>query len=86
MNKREIKEPIRKKWIWIGLILLLLAIVPWYFPAAATEPYILGFPLWAFISTCFSILLSAYLSWLCVSQWNIVEDEEEAARGRGEQS
>ena len=85
MKKREIKEPIRKKWIWIGLVLLILAIVPWYFPAAATEPYILGFPLWAFISTAFSILLSAYLSWLCVSQWNIVEDEEEAARMKGDQ-
>ncbi|MGE6753666.1 hypothetical protein ACQKFO_09465 [Rossellomorea sp. NPDC071047] len=83
MKQNQIKEPIRKVWIWIGLILLVLAIVPWYFPSSAVEPFILGFPLWAFISTVFSIALCGYLSWLCVSQWNIVEDEEEQIK-RGE--
>jgi polyferredoxin len=80
MKNKQIKEPIQKKWIWVVLVLILLAIVPWYFPKNAVEPFILGFPLWAFISTVFSIVLCAYLSWLCVSQWNIVEDEEEAER------
>lgn len=81
MKQNQIKEPIRKVWIWIGLLLLVLAIVPWYFPSSAVEPIILGFPLWAFISTVFSIALCGYLSWLCVSQWNIVEDEEEQMKG-----
>jgi hypothetical protein len=81
MKQNQIKEPIRKVWIWIGLLLLVLAIVPWYFPASAVEPIILGFPLWAFISTVFSIVLCGYLSWLCVTQWNIVEDEEEQMKG-----
>lgn len=80
MKNGGIKEPIQKKWIWLLLLLIVLAIVPWYFPESAVEPFVLGFPLWAFLSTVFSIVLSAYLSWLCLKQWNIVEDEEEAER------
>ncbi|KIL45106.1 hypothetical protein [Jeotgalibacillus soli] len=83
MKNEEIKEPIRKKWIWIFLVLNLFSIVPWYFPDSAVEPFIFGFPLWAFISTFFSLVLCAYLSWLCITQWNIVEDEEEADNVKG---
>ena len=83
MNPKQ-KEPIRKKWIWIVLVIILLGNVPWYFPASAVEPFILGFPLWAFVSTIFSILLCGFLSWLCLTQWNMVEDEEELAANRGE--
>ncbi|CAG9621217.1 hypothetical protein [Sutcliffiella rhizosphaerae] len=79
MTNKNIKEPIRKIWIWVVFAIILLGIVPWYFPENAVEPIILGFPLWAFISLLFSLLLCAYLSWLCIYQWNIVEDEEEAA-------
>lgn len=78
MSSRKIKEPIRKKWIWIVLALILLAGVPWYLPTGTIEPLILGFPYWAFISIVFSVVLSAYLSWLCLTQWHIVEDEEKA--------
>ncbi|WP_173916725.1 hypothetical protein [Halobacillus sp. Marseille-Q1614] len=77
MQGGEVKEPIKKKWIWIGLALIMLAIVPWYFPKSAEVPIILGFPYWALISLFFSIVLCAYLSWLCVTQWDIVEDLEE---------
>ncbi|WP_408011818.1 hypothetical protein ACJROX_28380 [Pseudalkalibacillus sp. A8] len=74
------KEPIKKKWIWIGLVLILIAIVPWYFPEKAVEPIILGFPFWAFLSAIFSLVLCGYLSWLCTHEWNIVEDIEEAEK------
>ncbi|PPA69029.1 hypothetical protein [Jeotgalibacillus proteolyticus] len=77
MSKDQTKEPIRKKWIWIGLVIIMLGIVPWYFPRGTEVPIILGFPYWALISLFFSLLLCGYLSWLCVSQWNIVEDIEE---------
>ncbi|WP_246945072.1 hypothetical protein [Bacillus pinisoli] len=82
MKNKQVKEPIQTKWIWVVLVLIVLAIVPWYFPQSAVEPFILGFPLWAFISTVFSIVLCGYLSWLCISHWNIVEDEEEAERAK----
>ncbi|KKK39802.1 hypothetical protein WQ57_00440 [Mesobacillus campisalis] len=77
MNK-DVKEPIQKKWIWIGLVIILLGNVPWYFSDSMVEPYIFGFPLWGFIILIFSVILSAYLSWICLTQWNLVEDEEEA--------
>ncbi|WP_368298727.1 hypothetical protein [Cytobacillus firmus] len=86
MEDRTIKEPIRKKWIWVVLAIITLGVVPWYFPDAAAEPYILGFPLWAFISTAFSIIMCGYLSWLCVNEWNIVEDQEEAEKAKGGKS
>lgn len=79
----EVKEPIRNKWIWIGLAFIVLAIVPWYWPKGALQSMILGFPLWAFVSTLFSLILCGYLSWLCLHQWHLVEDKEEAER-RGE--
>ncbi|WP_257347467.1 hypothetical protein [Pseudalkalibacillus decolorationis] len=80
MEKRTIKEPIRKKWIWIVLVLIMLAIVPWYLPVGSAEPIIFGFPYWAWISTFFSLVLCGYLSWLTIHEWNIVEDIEEAER------
>ena len=79
MNK-GIKEPIRKKWIWIGLVIIVLGNVPWYFSDSMVEPYIIGFPFWAFIILVFSVILCAYLSWICLTQWKIVEDEEESEK------
>jgi uncharacterized membrane protein YhdT len=83
MEKRQIKEPIRKKWIWIVLFFIVMGIVPWYFPKSAGEIFILGFPVWAFVSAIFSLVLCGYLSWLCLNEWKIVEDieqEEEAKK------
>ncbi|WP_347551284.1 hypothetical protein ABFG93_05405 [Pseudalkalibacillus hwajinpoensis] len=76
----KIKEPIKKKWIWVLLVLLMLAIVPWYFPGKAVHPIIFGFPFWAFISLIFSLVLSGYLSWLCMHEWNVVEEIEESEK------
>ncbi|TDL31007.1 hypothetical protein E2R51_14475 [Jeotgalibacillus sp. S-D1] len=75
--KNQTKEPIQKKWIWIGMFLIMLAIVPWYYPRGGEVAIILGFPYWALISLFFSLVLCGYLSWLCISQWHIVEDLEE---------
>ncbi len=80
MDKRPVKEPIRKKWIWIVLGLILIGNVPWYFPAGSIEPLILGVPYWAFIVMLFSLVLCGYLSYLCAKQWDIVEEEEEAGK------
>lgn len=84
MRDKPIKEPIRKKWIWIVLVLILLGNVPWYFPIESYEPLIFGIPYWALIIILFSLLLCGYLSWLCVKEWNIVEDEEEAGKKGGD--
>lgn len=78
MSQKQVKEPIRKKWIWIVLGLILLGNVPWYFPQGRIEPYILGVPYWALVIVFFSLVLCGFLSYLCIYQWNIVEDQEEA--------
>lgn len=83
MEKRPIKEPIRKGWIWIGLVLIILAGVPWYLPTGTIHPIILGFPYWALIAVVCSLLLCAYVSWLCLTQWDIVETQEERKSGKG---
>ncbi|WP_407719708.1 hypothetical protein [Oceanobacillus kimchii] len=81
LSEKNVKEPIRKKWIWIVMVIILLGNVPWYFSVGSYKPLILGIPYWAFIIVIFSLLLCAYLSWLCIHQWNIVEDEEESDKG-----
>ena len=80
MDNKSIKEPIRKKWIWIVLVLIVIGNVPWYLPVGTYEPLIFGFPYWAWIIVGFSLLLSGFLSWTTLKQWNIVEDEEEEAK------
>ncbi|PTX58506.1 hypothetical protein C8P63_11693 [Melghirimyces profundicolus] len=81
----KVKEPIRKKWIWVVLALILLGNVPWYWPKGIIEPIIFGFPSWAFVSVVFALLLCGFLSWLCLNQWNLVEEvEEEERKGEGE--
>ncbi|MDA0566336.1 hypothetical protein LG943_18740 [Streptomonospora sp. S1-112] len=77
-SDKPVREPIRKPWIWIVLALLLLAGVPLYWPPGTVEPIVLGLPLWALVTVASSVLLSAYLSWLCLTQWSVVEDAEEA--------
>lgn len=76
MKGRTTKEPIRKKWIWIVMVLILVGNVPWYLPVGTVTPIIFGFPYWAFISLIFSLILCGYLSWLCLHEWHIVEDIE----------
>ncbi|SDO72015.1 hypothetical protein [Halobacillus aidingensis] len=77
MEKNEVKEPIQQKWIWVGVVLMMLAIVPWYFSKGGEITIVLGFPAWALVSLFFSLILCGYLSWVCVKHWNIVEDLEE---------
>ncbi|WP_119068377.1 hypothetical protein [Rubrobacter indicoceani] len=77
---RPVKEPIRKPWIWVVMAIILLAAIPWYLPGGTVSPIILGMPYWAFISLVFSLSLCAYLSWLCLYEWDVVEEEEERAR------
>ncbi|HIW98906.1 MAG TPA: hypothetical protein H9871_02055 [Candidatus Nesterenkonia stercoripullorum] len=74
------KEPIRKKWIWWVLGVLVLFNAPWFLPEGSIEPFILGVPYWVLLVVILSVALAAFLHWACMTQWNIVEDAEEAAR------
>lgn len=74
------KEPIRKKWIWWVLGALVLFNAPWFLPEGSIEPFILGVPYWVLLVVGLSVALAAFLHWACMTQWNLVEDAEEAAR------
>lgn len=73
------KEPMHKKWIWVVLAALVLFNAPWYLPQGSIEPFLLGIPYWVVVVLVLSAALSAFLSWVCMTQWNLVEDEEERA-------
>lgn len=76
----DIKEPIRKKWIWLVLVALVLFNAPWFLPEGSIEPFLLGIPYWVVLVLALSVLLSAFIHWICMTQWNILEDQEEADR------
>lgn len=80
------KEPVRRPWIWVVLALIVVAGVPWYLPQGTLEPLVFGVPYWLLISVFFSLVLCGYLSWLCLTQWKVVEDEEERERAAGSES
>lgn len=77
MNSRQTKEPIRKPWIWVAMVLIMLAAIPWYLPKGTMGFVFLGVPYWMFISVAFTLLMCGYVSWLCFTQWEVVEAEEE---------
>ncbi|GAA3068071.1 MULTISPECIES: hypothetical protein [Actinomycetes] len=72
------KEPIRRPWIWVVLAALVLFNAPWYLPEGSIAPYWFGIPYWVVVVLVLSAGLSAFLTWVCLTQWHIVEDEEEA--------
>lgn len=78
-ERRAIKEPIRKPWIWVALAVIVLAGIPWYLPQGTVQPVFLGVPYWMFIAVISSLVLCGFLSWLCLNEWDVVEAEEERA-------
>lgn len=80
VKNRPVKEPVRKPWIWVLMTFVILAAIPWYLPVGTVEPIILGIPYWAVITVVFSLVLCGYLSWLCLFEWDVVEEEEERER------
>nr|WP_300306495.1 hypothetical protein [Halomonas sp.] len=73
------REPVRKPWIWIVIGLIIAISVPWYWPPGTLQPIVLGLPLWALIAVVGSIVLCAFLSWACITQWSDSDDDIEPA-------
>lgn len=76
-STRPVREPVRKPWIWMVLAVIMLAAIPWYLPQATIGFTLLGVPYWMLISVAVTLLMCAYVSWLCFAQWDVVEDAEE---------
>ena len=76
---KAVKEPIKYPWIWVVLVIIILAGVPWYLPKGTIYPIILGFPYWAFISIVATIVLSAFLVYVMYNYWDmeaLIEEEK----------
>ena len=78
MSTRPTKEPIHKPWIWVVMAFIMLAAIPWYLPKGSIGFTLLGVPLWMLISVVFTLIMCGYVSWLCFTQWDVVEAEEES--------
>lgn len=74
-------EPIRSPWLWAGVIILLIAGVPWYVPGGAIEPIVMGLPLWTWTAMGATVAMCGYLHWAIVRHWKLVEDVEERTGG-----
>lgn len=73
--KPRMSEPIRKKRVWIGFVVLFALINPWYFPAGISSSLIMGVPLWALIILLASLALSIFITWVVLTQWHTDSDE-----------
>jgi hypothetical protein len=66
-----VREPVRIKWIWPVLVVIILLGVPWYLPQGTIEPVIMGFPYWAFISFLMTAILSLFLGYVINRCWDM---------------
>lgn len=83
---RPLYEPIRRPWIWVAFVVLILVMAPWYLPEGATAPLVFGLPFWFVISVAATFVFAAVTSWTCVRRWNLVEPDEERQPEAGAES
>jgi hypothetical protein len=68
---------------WLIYALLFVFSVPWYFPAGGVEPFVLGFPLWCFVSLSCYVGVALLTIWRIDSIWDDqVEDRQNSEGGR----
>ena len=53
--------------ILLGII--LSAGVPWYWADNTVRPFILGLPIWAFVSLAMSLVLAVTAAWIIMRHW-----------------
>ncbi|MFF5986665.1 hypothetical protein [Prauserella flavalba] len=80
-SSTALREPIRSPWLWVSLVLVVLAGVPFYLPTGTVEPLIGGVPYWLVVSLGATLAFSAITCWACLRAWSLAEPEEEAAAG-----
>ncbi|MDW7668381.1 MAG: hypothetical protein SCJ93_06115 [Bacillota bacterium] len=78
--KKEVKEPIKVKWIWPVIAIISLLTIPWLFPQGSYYPIIAGFPLWMVVSILATIALAIFLNFVVDKFWDmeqLVEEDSE---------
>ena len=73
--KPRMSEPVRKRRVWIGFIVLFVLINPWYFASDAGSTRLMGIPLWALMILGASLALSIFITWTINTQWRTDSDE-----------
>lgn len=73
--KHRMSEPVRKRRVWIGFIVLFVLINPWYFASDAGSTQVMGIPVWALTVLGASLLLSIFITWTIRTQWQTDSDE-----------
>lgn len=64
------KEPMT--WgIWFGFILLIIFLVPWWYPADLFSTMIFGIPFWAFAEIVLIVCLTAYTYYVIMKKWDV---------------
>ncbi|MFC0337706.1 hypothetical protein [Kushneria avicenniae] len=78
-------EPVRKRRVWLGFIVLFVLINPWYFASDAGATRLMGIPLWALMVLGVSLALSIFITWTINTQWQTDSDERYGGgKGRGD--
>lgn len=73
--KPRMSEPVRKRRVWMGFIVLFVLINPWYFASDAGSTRLMGIPLWALTILGASLALSVFITWTINTQWRTDSDE-----------
>lgn len=63
-------------WIWLVYTLLIIAGVPWYWPAEF-EGTLFGIPTWTLCSLAASLAASCFTAWLLLTRWPVESKKEE---------
>ena len=83
-NRREkIKEPIRKPWLWITMMAVVVFGSPLFWTSGTIEPLVFGIPLWLLWAVGFTLAFAVVVNLACMRMWNIEEPEEERAFAEG---
>lgn len=83
---KQVREPIRIKWIWPVLVAIIVLGVPWYLPQGSYKPIIMGFPYWTFISALLTVALSLFLGYVMTYCWDMestLEDDSKQQKTGG---
>lgn len=64
------KDPMKIN-VWLGFLILIVLLVPWYFSQSFGKIIIFGLPLWALLIILFLICLVAYINYVISTKWDI---------------
>ena len=65
------------RWVPWVLVALPVASIPWYVPAGVVRPFVLGMPIWAFVSLLACVAFAATTSYVILRYWHDPDRDSE---------